>query len=135
MNSMPTCFIVAPPEPAGRGVQDAIRDTLEYEGFRVVSPLAVAGSANVMGSVTEAITDADVLVVDVTRQNPNIMYELGLAHGLRKPTILIRSTEGREAIPFDLAGWLYLSYDPSNFEPFTNYLSHAVRRFKPESKS
>ena len=135
MKKKPTCFIVAPFDAAGRRVQETIRRTLEGEGFRVVSPEDIPAAAHIMSAVTEAITEADFLVVDTTRQNPNVMYELGLAHGLRKPTILIQSTEEHSQFPTDLAGWLYVSYDPSNFRQFTSYLSHAVQRFKPQSKS
>jgi predicted nucleotide-binding protein len=135
MKKKPTCFVIAPFDASGRRVQETIRHTLEAQGFRVVSPDLMPAATHVMSAITEAITEADFLVVDITRQNPNVMYELGLAHGMRKPTILIQSTEGTTSFPSDLAGWLYVSYDPSNFRQFTDYLSHAVHRFKSESQS
>ena len=39
------------------------------------------------------------------------MYELGFAHGAKRPTILL--TSNTSALPFDLAGVRTLIYDPS----------------------
>jgi len=41
-----------------------------------------------------------VLLADLTGKNPNVFYELGLAHALAKPVILIAET--LDDIPFDL---------------------------------
>ena len=39
----------------------------------------------------EYIADADVAVVDITTQNPNVFYELGVRHALRdRVTVLLR---------------------------------------------
>ena len=44
-------------------------------------------------SITDAfhkeIEKADLIIADVSNQNPNVMYELGIAQSLKKPTILI----------------------------------------------
>jgi hypothetical protein len=36
----------------------------------------------------------------MSERNPNVFYELGLAHAIGKPAILVAKTE--EDIPFDL---------------------------------
>lgn len=37
----------------------------------------------------KAIKDADLLIADISGADPNVMYELGLAHALGKPNIVI----------------------------------------------
>ena len=41
-----------------------------------------------------------MLVAELTSRNPNVLYELGLAHALKKPVVLISSNE--HDIPFDV---------------------------------
>src|SRR5216683_4448543 len=43
---------------------------------------------------------AKLLLADLTGKNPNVFYELGLAHALKKPAILV--AESMDDIPFDL---------------------------------
>src|ERR1700733_6697628 len=47
------------------------------------------------------IKQADVLIADCTGRNPNVFYELGMAHALDKPVVLITSDEVQEA-PTDI---------------------------------
>jgi hypothetical protein len=52
---------------------------------------------------------AKVLLADLSGKNPNVFYELGLAHALAKPVILI--AESMEEIPFDLRALRIIIYD------------------------
>jgi hypothetical protein len=52
---------------------------------------------------------AKVLLADLTGKNPNVFYELGLAHALGKPVILV--AESMEDIPFDLRALRIILYD------------------------
>jgi hypothetical protein len=53
-----------------------------------------------------------VLVADLTGRNPNVFYELGLAHAMQKPVILV--ADNLNDVPFDLRGLRVLSYDKNN---------------------
>lgn len=72
------------------------------------------------GSITEqlyaAIEESDLIICDITNSNPNVMYELGYAHALSKPVILI--SQRSERMPFDVRSVRTLFYDtelgPSN---------------------
>lgn len=65
------------------------------------------------GSITNDIWNytkkSKLLLADLTDKNPNVFYELGLAHALAKPVILI--TEDVEDIPFDLRPLRVIKYD------------------------
>jgi hypothetical protein len=52
---------------------------------------------------------AKLLLADLSGKNPNVFYELGLAHALAKPAILI--AESMEEIPFDLRALRIIVYD------------------------
>jgi hypothetical protein len=57
----------------------------------------------------ELHSESKLILADLSGTNPNVFYELGLAHALTKPAILI--TESIEDIPFDLRALRVLEYD------------------------
>lgn len=52
---------------------------------------------------------AAVVLADLTGRNPNVFYELGLAHALAKPAVLV--TQTMADVPFDLQSLRVLKYD------------------------
>jgi nucleoside 2-deoxyribosyltransferase len=70
---------------------------------------------------------ASLTVADCTGRNPNVFYEIGLAHALGKPVILI--TQNSEDIPFDVTHIRYIQYEftPRGMERFEQKLIDAVR--------
>jgi len=52
---------------------------------------------------------AKLLLADLSGRNPNVFYELGLAHALGKPAILV--AESMEEVPFDLRALRVILYD------------------------
>lgn len=59
--------------------------------------------------VIRSIVEADLVIADLTGHNPNVFYELAVAHGFRKPVVHL-ITEGQK-IPFDLSDQRTISYD------------------------
>lgn len=65
-------------------------------------------NAEIISAIKSAIQDYDVIVGDTTGGNPNVCYEIGYAHALGKPTILI--CKKGEILPFDLQGTNHIMY-------------------------
>jgi O-acetyl-ADP-ribose deacetylase (regulator of RNase III) len=57
------------------------------------------------------IYDADVAVVDLSTLNPNVFYELGVRHALRRAVTVLLCREGTTT-PFNIAGFNCISYNP-----------------------
>jgi len=53
--------------------------------------------------------EAKIILADLSGKNPNVFYELGLAHALTKPAILV--TESMDDVPFDLRSLRVIVYD------------------------
>ena len=66
-------------------------------------------SGSVIEQIWQQIRKAKVLLADLTGKNPNVFYELGLAHALKKPVVLVSSNE--EDVPFDLKHIRVIFYD------------------------
>lgn len=62
-------------------------------------------------SIVIDILCSDLIIVDISGFNPNVMYEMGLAHTLNKPTILLSQELGRnERLPFDISHMVTIPY-------------------------
>lgn len=62
----------------------------------------------IMQDVVTGIETADLVIADLTGRNANVFYELGLAHGLNKPVLMIARASGD--IPFDLSAYRTIIY-------------------------
>lgn len=67
---------------------------------------------------------AKVLLADLTGKNPNVFYELGLAHAIAKPAILI--AESMDDIPFDLRALRIILFD-KNAPDWGSILKHKIQ--------
>ncbi|MGJ0384591.1 hypothetical protein [Paenarthrobacter nicotinovorans] len=59
--------------------------------------------------VIRKLWEADLVVADLTGHNPNVFYELAIAHGWRKPVVHLIA-EG-ESVPFDIVDQRTIFYD------------------------
>lgn len=88
----------------------------------------VTAGMTIIEAVQRAIERSDFVIADVSGQNANVMYELGYPHALGKPLFLILQ-RGREQIPADLRGFLFLVYNPSQLEVLKHDIQLWTRRF------
>lgn len=63
----------------------------------------------IVADLWEMIQDCNVLLAEVTTKNANVFYELGLAHAIGKPVVLVSET--MDDVPFDLQQLRVLLYD------------------------
>ena len=63
----------------------------------------------IMEDIWEQINRAGLIVADLTDKNPNVFYEVGIAHTLGKDVILIAQSE--QDIPFDLGHIRCIKYE------------------------
>jgi hypothetical protein len=67
----------------------------------------------VMQDIWKSICEARIVLADLTGLNPNVMYELGIAHTIGKDTIIVHQNKVGEAVsfPFDLAHIRRIEYE------------------------
>jgi hypothetical protein len=74
--------------------------------------------------ISDYIADAEVVIADCTGNNPNVLYELGIAHALGKDVILI-TQDSMEKVPSDIRHFEFIKNDVSPTE-FAGRLDNAV---------
>ena len=63
----------------------------------------------IAGQFVHGAPDADLVVCNISKYNPNVLFELGMAHGADKAILLLIDNE--TPLNFDLIGFRYISYD------------------------
>jgi hypothetical protein len=111
-----SCFVMMPfAPPLGTYYEKVYKPAIEKVGLKPVRADAeIFGTGKIMDQVWSGINSAKVLVAEMTTRNPNVFYELGLAHALKKPVVLVSSNEGD--VPFDLKHIRVIYYDVN--DPF-----------------
>ena len=59
--------------------------------------------------ILQGLDESNVVIADVTPPNPNVFYELGYSHALKKPVVLL--AERDTPLPFDISGYRVIFYD------------------------
>jgi nucleoside 2-deoxyribosyltransferase len=65
----------------------------------------------VMEEVWAALNACRFVIAEITGGNDNVFYELGIAHTLNKPAILITQAAAPEQVPFDIRHLRYIQYE------------------------
>ncbi|HMO81177.1 MAG TPA: hypothetical protein PKA76_15325 [Pirellulaceae bacterium] len=91
-------------------------------------------STLIMRDIWRKIAEARFIIADMTEKNPNVFYELGLAHSLGKAVILV--SQNLEDIPFDLQGVRTIIYEdaPSGYDELAKQIVQYVGEL-PEADS
>ena len=124
------CFVLMPfgeEQDLQTVYRDHIAAVVKRTGFRTVRADDIYDISGVMQSVWEGINRARFIIADVTNSNPNVFYELGIAHTLGKPVIML--TQSMDYVPFDLRHRRCIVYDfkPKAIERFERALEKTVR--------
>lgn len=90
-------------------VYDTIKEAVSDAGLYCQRVDDIWNSDHIMADVASLLWRAEVIVADLTGRNPNVFYEVGLAHALPRKTIML--TQNSNDVPFDLRSIRYLNYD------------------------
>jgi hypothetical protein len=106
--------------------QDHIKAVCERLRLKVERADDFRGARAVVRDVWSAVFAAKVIIADCTGRNANVFYEIGLAHAVGTPTILI--TQEAADIPFDLQGLRHIEYTlaPRGMKAFEDDLSETL---------
>jgi hypothetical protein len=111
-----TCFVMQPfAAPHGDYYEKIFKPAIEKTKLTPVrADNEIFATGKIIDQVWRGINTAKVLVAELSTRNPNVFYELGLAHALHKPVVLVSSNE--PDVPFDLQHIRVIYYDVN--DPF-----------------
>lgn len=111
-----TCFVMQPfASPLGDYYNKIYDPAIRKAGLNPIrADQDIFGTGKIIDQIWNGINSAKVLIAELTKRNPNVFYELGLAHALKKPVVLVSSNQ--EDVPFDLQHIRVIYYDVT--DPF-----------------
>ncbi len=86
------------------------------------------------GSITKDIIEklysASIVFADLTDSNPNVMYELGVRHTFKKPSVMVKAKGSQ--IPFDVNDYNVFQYEytPKGLEDLKNHIKIVIEDVK-----
>lgn len=106
--------------------EDHIKDTIKKFNLSIARADDFFSHNAIMDEIWSAIYYSKVIIADCTGKNPNVFYEIGLAHAIGRPVILI--TQNPDDVPFDLRHIRYIYYNntPRGMKKFEETLSLTV---------
>jgi hypothetical protein len=106
------CFIIMPftdkLNPIYESIIKPVIKDLKLEYLRADE---IFTSKPIVEDIWDNVKKARFLIADLTDRNPNVFYELGLAHALNKEVILL--TQDINDVPFDLRHFRIIVYQDS----------------------
>ena len=105
----PRCFVIMPFRRELQEVYDhGIKPAVESSGYSCLRVDDALHNGNIHRAIIAGLFEADVVIADLSGQNPNVFYELGIAHSIGNKTIMI--AQRMEDVPFDIKNYKIILY-------------------------
>ena len=105
-----TCFVMMPFGAwFDRYYQEIYVPAIKEAGFEPIRADELFTTGSVVEQIWEQIEKAKLLLADLSGKNPNVFYELGLAHAAIKPVVFTASQV--DDVPFDLRHLRVIIYE------------------------
>jgi hypothetical protein len=124
------CFILMPFNDKFDNIYGNIKKALNDNGYVCIRADEILGSKPIMNTVLNEILKSQFIIADLTNQNPNVFYELGVAHTFKDAQNIILITQKVHDIPFDIRHINNIVYEPTNIK----YLTSNVIQILNENK-
>jgi len=134
----PKAFIVMQfSSPYNEVYSHVIKDVCDREEFKIeaIRDDEIYGPGIIIKDVIDRIAKSQVIIADISPDNPNVYFEVGYALALGKPIILLaQRRKSGESLPFDLSAFRVLFYDdtisgkPKLEEGLVNHLREILGR-------
>ncbi|MGG0794550.1 hypothetical protein ABE137_11155 [Brevibacillus laterosporus] len=106
-----SCFIITPIGDDNSEIRRAIDglidaviiptlESLDFDKNKITVAHRMPNPGSINKQIINHILEDDLAVVNLTNLNPNVMYELAIRHGARKPTVIL--CEHGTKLPFDI---------------------------------
>jgi hypothetical protein len=93
-------MVLTPFSDEERDTFEVIRKTCVRVGLTAIRGDEQFTSTDILTHVIQLILKARLVIANITGRNANVFYELGIAHAMNKPTILV--SKSLNETPFDI---------------------------------
>lgn len=123
------CFVLMPFDTDFNKVyREAIKPAITKAKLQSKRADEIFSPSPIIQDIWESINKSSILIADVTGRNPNVFYEVGLAHALPKKLIII--TQNKKDVPFDIQHlrWIRYSNSKSGRKSLSSVLQKTLKK-------
>lgn len=117
-------FVLQPINPAFDRVLAAIKAVGEAKALTIRRADDIKEPGAIMSQVVEEMCKAEIVIADLTDQNANVFYEMGIGHAIREDMILL--TQDVDSVPFDLRHLRLIQYKKNRLAQLQRDLIGAI---------
>lgn len=117
------------------GVYEAIKNASKDAGFSKCNRADnIWKNDAIIEDIVDLIDKAFLVVCDLTDSNPNVFYELGVAHAFGRHTVIIG--QNVKDIPFDISHLRYIPYENTEkgLQDLKKALSNRMKTLREEAR-
>jgi len=134
------CFVIAPIGEEGSKIRERSDQVLKYIiepsaeecGYETKRADKISEAGIITSQIIEHLIHDDLVIADLTGENPNVYYELAVRHMLKKP--FIQLIQSGESIPFDLGSTRIIPVDHQNLHSVDNCKKEIVKEVRAAEK-
>ncbi len=116
-SSEKTAFCLMPFHRKFDKIYAAIKAACSQAGYSCRRSDEPFNPGNVLRQILQMMTEAEIIIALLDGKNPNVFYEIGIAHSLGKTVILMGNAKNPDDISFDLKSERLLLYnDPKDLQ-------------------
>mgnify|MGYP003214912618 FL=1 len=104
---------------------DTIKKTCSSVDFQCTRSDDEFKTGNILKYTLELILKSQIIIAVMDGRNPNVFYEIGIAHSIGKTVILLANYSKMEDIPFNLKSNRFIFY--KNYNELNSELSNALK--------
>lgn len=119
-----TCFVISPigeknsetRKRSDKLIEYIIEPALDKDKYEIIRADSSDEVTPITNHIISLIQQSDLCIIDLTDNNPYVMYEFGRRQETGKPFILLTAAESKSKLPFDISGIRTIFYDINDVE-------------------
>lgn len=135
-----TCFVISPIDRdeslirkrSNQLYDHAIKPAVEECGYQPVRADLISEPGIITSQIIEHLVESELVIADLTYQNPNVYYELGIRHMTRKHAIQI--VDPAQRIPFDIRDMRTIMVDYRFIDSLNKCRDEIIKQIKAIEK-
>lgn len=124
------CFFIMPFADDFDIVYGELKSLLGKDGYVCTRVDEIAGSTPIINKILTELLKAQFIIVDLTNCNPNVFYELGIAHTFKDAENIFLLKQKGASVPFDITHLTYMEYEKDNLKYLAALLKQSLQKRK-----
>lgn len=125
-----SCFMLMPFSKEFDMVYGQIKQHVVDNGFTCSRADEIFGSVPIMSNILKEILKAHFIIADLTGQNANVFYELGIAHSFKDAHNIILIAQSIDDVPFDIRHLSTILYSRDNIKLLTSSVIASINEHR-----